>query len=135
LHTATQRDSKIARQQDIKIADSKTAKQQYRQRAETANIYISLQLCKMTDARASHINAKQGTIKDSKYNKTELNYKTTQIKSSTVFIVSSVAIHIRQPPNHRMLHDVDAVFFHLFSWLLLVVLPVFCGGWWLSKGL
>jgi hypothetical protein len=26
-------------------------------------IYISLQLCKMTDARASHINAKQGTIK------------------------------------------------------------------------
>jgi hypothetical protein len=27
-------------------------------------IYISLQLCKMTDARASHINAKQGNIKD-----------------------------------------------------------------------
>jgi hypothetical protein len=26
-------------------------------------IYIDLQLCKMTDARASHINAKQGTIK------------------------------------------------------------------------
>jgi hypothetical protein len=26
-------------------------------------IYISLQLCKMTDARASHINADQGTIK------------------------------------------------------------------------
>jgi hypothetical protein len=27
------------------------------------DIYISLQLCKTTDARASHINAKQGTIK------------------------------------------------------------------------
>jgi hypothetical protein len=26
-------------------------------------IYISLQLCKMTDARASHINAKQGNIR------------------------------------------------------------------------
>jgi hypothetical protein len=26
-------------------------------------IYIRLQLCKMTDARASHINAKQGAVK------------------------------------------------------------------------
>jgi hypothetical protein len=26
-------------------------------------IYIGLQLCKMTDARASHINAEQGTLK------------------------------------------------------------------------
>jgi hypothetical protein len=30
---------------------------------EQSNIYISLQLCKMNDARASHINANQGTIK------------------------------------------------------------------------
>jgi hypothetical protein len=32
-------------------------------RWDKQSIYISLQLCKMTDARASHINAKQGTIK------------------------------------------------------------------------
>jgi predicted anti-sigma-YlaC factor YlaD len=33
----------------------------------SSTIHISLQLCKMTDARASHINAKQGTIKLGSY--------------------------------------------------------------------
>jgi hypothetical protein len=36
---------------------------QARRFSEQLHIYISLQLCKMTDARASHINAKQGTMK------------------------------------------------------------------------
>jgi hypothetical protein len=34
-----------------------------RRPAVVNDIYISLHLCKMTDARASHINAEQGTIK------------------------------------------------------------------------
>jgi hypothetical protein len=50
------------------------------------------------DARASHINAKQGTIKDQ--NTIKLGSTINQlIKNSTVFIVTSVAAHIHQPPS------------------------------------
>jgi hypothetical protein len=62
-------------------------------------IYISLQLCKMTDARASHINAQQGTDKAQNtknyVNTSKLNTK----KNSAVAIVTSVAAHIYQPPS------------------------------------
>jgi hypothetical protein len=39
------------------------AEEQQQQKLFASSIYISLQLCKMSDARASHINAKEGTIK------------------------------------------------------------------------